>query len=166
MGPAVGGDQEGRKFYNPRFPSPKAHPGQATVTFLIDNWMLVLMAAASGGLLLWQTVQKSAGNAIGTSEAVRLINREKGVLIDVCEPAEFDAGHAVGARNIPLATLEGSKSLPSNKALPLVLLCATGARANRAAAVLKKAGYDKAIAVAGGLPAWREAGLPVDKKAA
>ena len=162
----MGRDHEGRKFYNPRFLQPQGQPGHATVTFLIYNWMLILMAAASGGLLLWPALQKGTGNAIGTSEAVRLINREKGVLIDVCEPAEFDAGHAVGARNIPLATLEGSKSLPTNKALPLVLLCATGARAKRAATVLQKAGYDKAIAVAGGLPAWREAGLPVDKKAA
>ena len=63
------------------------------------------------------------------------------MLIDVCEPAEYAAGHAVGARNIPLGTLDGAKSLPSNKALPLVLICASGARANRAAGLLKKAGY-------------------------
>ena len=134
--------------------------------FLIDNWMLILLAASSGGLLLWQALQKSTGGAVGTAEAVRLINREKGVLIDVCEPAEYDAGHAVGARNIPFSSLESAKALPSNKTLPLVLLCASGARARRAAALLQKAGYDKAIAVAGGMTAWREAGLPVDKNSA
>ena len=135
--------------------------------FIIDNWTLILMAAASGGLLLWQALQKSTGgSAVGTAEAVRLINREKGVLIDVNEPAEYAAGHAVGARNIPLTTIDGSKSLPTNKALPLLLICGTGARAKRAAGLLQKAGYDKATAVAGGLAAWREAGLPVDKKAA
>ena len=131
--------------------------------FLIDNWMLILMAATSGGLLLFQALQARAGGGVATSEAVRLINREKGVLIDVCEPAEFAAGHAVGARNIPLSTLEGAKALPTNKALPVVLLCASGARASRAAAQLRKAGFEKAVAVSGGLPAWREAGLPVDK---
>ena len=135
--------------------------------FIIDNWTLILMAAASGGLLLWQALQKSTGgSAVGTAEAVRLINREKGVLIDVNEPAEYAAGHAVGARNIPLTTIDGSKSLPTNKALPLLLICGTGARAKRAAGLVQKAGYDKATAVAGGLAAWREAGLPVDKKAA
>ena len=131
--------------------------------FLIDNWMLILMAATSGGLLLFQALQARAGGGVATSEAVRLINREKGVLIDVCEPAEFAAGHAVGARNIPLSTLEGAKALPTNKALPVVLLCASGARASRAATQLRKAGFEKAVAVSGGLPAWREAGLPVDK---
>ncbi len=131
--------------------------------FILDNWPLILLATTSGGLLLWQVLQK-AGSGVGPAEAVRLINREKGVLIDVCEPAEFAAGHAVGARNIPVGTITGSKDLPSNKALPLVLLCASGARAGRAAGLLRKAGYEKATVVTGGLPAWREAGLPVEKK--
>ena len=135
-----------------------------SVKFIVENWMLILMAAASGSLLLWQALQKSTGGAVGTAEAVRLINREKAVLIDVCEPSEFDAGHAVGARNIPLGGLEGAKSLPSNKSLPLVLLCSSGARAKRAAGLLRKAGHEQAIAVAGGMTAWREAGLPVGKK--
>jgi rhodanese-related sulfurtransferase len=81
-----------------------------------------------------------------TAEAVRLINREKGVLVDVCEPAEFAAGHAAGARNVPLGQLEGSKDLPSNKTLPLVLLCPSGARAGRAAGLLRKAGYENVVA--------------------
>lgn len=131
--------------------------------FIFDNWPLILLAATSGGLLLWQALQKG-GSGVGPAEAVRLINREKGVLIDVCEPSEYAAGHAVGARNIPFGSIEGSKDLPSNKALPLVLLCASGARAGRAAGLLRKAGYEKATAVTGGLPAWREAGLPVEKK--
>jgi len=141
-------------------------PALRLVKFIIDNWMLILLAATSGGMLLWQVLQKNQAGAIGTAEAVRLINREKAVLVDVGEPAEFAAAHATGARNIPLASLEGAKELPSNKALPVVVLCASGARARRAAAQLRKAGYEKAIAVSGGLAAWREAGLPVDKKPA
>ena len=127
--------------------------------------MLLLLAASSGGMLLWQTLQKNTGGGVPTTEAVRLINREKGVLIDVCEPAEFAAGHAVGARSIPLAKLDGSKDLPSNKALPLVLVCATGSRAARAASQLRKAGYERATVLTGGMAAWREAGLPVEKSA-
>ena len=134
--------------------------------FILENWPLILLAAVSGGLLFWQAYQKTAGGGVGTAEAVRLINREKGVLIDVCEPSEFAAGHAVGARNIPFGSMDGSKSLPSNKALPLILLCASGARSGQAAGLLRKAGYEKATAVNGGLTAWREAGLPVDKSAA
>lgn len=133
--------------------------------FLIDNWMLVMMAALSGGLLVWHTLQKQQTGAIGTAEAVRLINRERAVLIDVCEPAEFAAGHASGARNIPLGSLAGARELPTNKALPVVVMCASGARAGRAASLLRKAGHEQAVAVNGGLGAWREAGLPVEKSA-
>jgi len=100
---------------------------------------------------------------VNTNEAVRLVNREKGVLIDVCEPAEFAAGHASGARNIPFGSVETSKDLPSNKTLPLVLVCQTGARAGRAAGMLRKAGYANVQVLAGGMKAWREANLPIEK---
>ena len=136
--------------------------------FFIDNWYLFLVAAISGGLLVWPVLRASGGAAagsVGTGEAVRLINREKGVLVDVCEPDEFAAGHASGARNVPLSQLETSKSLPTNKTFPMLLMSASGARAGRAAAQLRKAGYEKAVAVAGGTKAWREANLPIDKSA-
>lgn len=135
--------------------------------FLIDNWMLILVAFVSGGMLVWPMVRGGAGGgmAVGTAEAVRLINREKGVLVDVCEPAEYAAGHAIGARNVPLGSLQGSKDLPGNKTVPVLLICASGARSARAAAQLRKAGYERALSVAGGLRAWREASLPVEKSA-
>ena len=135
--------------------------------FLLDNWYLVLAALTSGGLLLWPALQRMGGpNRVSVPEAVRLINREKAVLIDVSEPAEFAAGHATQARNIPFGSLEGSRALPSNKAVPLLLMCPTGARAQRAVATLRKLGYEKATAVMGGLNAWREAQLPIEKSAA
>ena len=136
------------------------------MNFLIENWFLIVAALVSGGMLIWpMVVSGSQGAAVGTAEAVRLVNREKGVLIDVSEPEEFAKGHAVGARNIPFGQLEGHKSLPANKALPLVVVCPTGARASRAAGMLRKLGYEKAQALAGGLKAWREANLPVEKTA-
>ncbi len=138
------------------------------MNFILENynWALILIALASGTGLFWQAQQKTRGGGVGTAEAVRMINREKGVLIDVSEAAEFAAGHAVGARHIPLDTLGAAKGLPSNKTLPLLLLCPNGARAGRAAAQLRKAGYDAATAVAGGTKAWREAGLPVERSQA
>jgi rhodanese-related sulfurtransferase len=140
------------------------------VKFIVDNWILLLVAFVSGAMLVWPMVRRSGGSeAVSPSEAVRLINREKGVLVDVSEPAEYAAGHAIGARNVPFGKLDGAektKELPSNKALPILLLCPTGARAGRAAAQLRKAGYEKAVAVAGGTAAWREASLPTEKTAA
>jgi len=126
-----------------------------------------VMALVSGAVLLWPVLQRGAqGGAISASEAVRLINREKAVVIDVCEPAEYAAGHVAGARSVPLGTLGNASNLPTNKALPLVVVCASGARATRAVGQLRKAGYANAQALAGGLKAWREANLPVESSKA
>lgn len=133
------------------------------MNFFVENWLLFALAGVSGGMLLWPTLNRTGAVGVGTAEAVRLINREKGVLIDVSEPGEYAAGHAIGARNIPFGQIEASKELPSNKALPLVLLCPSGARAARAAGLLRKAGYEKAFAVQGGTKAWQDASLPVEK---
>jgi rhodanese-related sulfurtransferase len=139
------------------------------MSFIVANWYLILAALVSGGLLIWPLLKPGAGGGVDTNEAVRLINREKGVLIDVSEPAEFAAGHAGGARNVPLAQIEvgktEGKALPTNKTLPLLLICPTGARAGRAAAMLRKAGHEKAVAVSGGTAAWRAASLPIEKSA-
>jgi rhodanese-related sulfurtransferase len=137
-----------------------------SVNFFLENWILFVLAATSGGLLLPMLHGLGGDGRVGTAEAVRLINREKGVLVDVAEADEYAAGHAAGARHIPLGQLEGHKALPTNKTLPILLLCPTGARAGRAAAQLRKAGYEKAAAVIGGTAAWREASLPVEKGAA
>lgn len=132
--------------------------------FIIDNWYLVFVALASGGMLLWPVLRSASGGALTPANAVQLINREKAVVIDVCEAEEFAAGHVGGAKNIPLGQLE--ERLPSvvkNKAVPVVLVCASGARSTRAAAIARKLGYEKAESLAGGLKAWREASLPVEK---
>lgn len=135
--------------------------------FFVNNWILFLAAAVSGALLFWPMLSQSGvgGSKVNVAEAVRLINREKAVLIDVSEAAEFAAAHAAGAKSIPLGSLENAGDLPKNKALPMVLLCASGARSMRAAAILKKLGYEHPRVLAGGLSAWREANLPVEKSA-
>ena len=132
--------------------------------FIIDNWYLLVVALASGSMLLWPTLRGAGAGSLSPAQAVQLINREKAVVFDVCEAEEFAAGHVGGAKNVPLGQLEERlPSLVKNKSLPVVLVCASGARANRAVAVAKKLGYEKAEALAGGLKAWRDASMPVEK---
>ena len=97
--------------------------------FIIDNWMLISVALFSGALLLWPVIQGAAVSGVDPATAVQLMNREKAVVVDVCDAGEFAAGHVGGAKNVPLAELE--KKLPGvvkNKALPLILVCQSGAR--------------------------------------
>jgi rhodanese-related sulfurtransferase len=131
--------------------------------FILDNWMLMSVALASAGMLFWPLL-KGAGGGLTAQGAVQLINREKAVVIDVCEANEFAAGHVGGAKNIPLNQLEEKLTAAvKNKALPVILVCQSGARSNRAVAIAKKLGYEQAQSLAGGLSAWRTANLPVVK---
>lgn len=127
--------------------------------------MLIAVALASGGMLLWPVVARGArAGTLSANAAVQLINREKAVVLDVREPAEYAAGHVVGAKNLPLGQLEQQlPELVKNKATPLVLVCGTGAFANRGLAVAKKLGYAQAQSLSGGLTAWKDANLPVEK---
>ena len=127
--------------------------------------MLISVALASGGMLLWPLIAESASaGKLSPTAAVQLINREKAVVIDVGEPDEFAAGHVGGSKNIPFGQLEEKlPGLVKNKALPVILVCPLGARAGRAVAVVKKMGYEQAQSLGGGLKSWREANLPVEK---
>ena len=131
--------------------------------FIIDNWMLIAIALTSGIMLMLPTLQ-NAGGGLTPDGAVMLINREKAVVVDVCEVEEFAAGHIGNAKNIPLNQLEEKLAMQvKNKTLPLILVCQTGARSGRAVAIAKKLGYDNTQSMAGGLKAWQTANLPVEK---
>ena len=132
--------------------------------FVIANWALILLALVSGGMLAWPLLQGGGCAGLSPAAAVQRINREKAVVIDVCQPEEFAAGHVGGARSIPMSELEAK--LPGavkNKATPLVMVCASGARARRAVAIARKLGYEKAEVLAGGMKGWRDANLPIEK---
>ena len=135
------------------------------MTFLLDNWYWLAAALISGAGLFWPMLKGGGAGTISIQEAVQLINREKAVVIDVSTAAEYAAGHVSGSRNVPVADLATSKALPSNKTLPLVLVCATGNRASRALDAFTKLGHQRVHVLAGGLAAWREANLPVEKSA-
>ena len=135
------------------------------MSFLIENWMLIAVAVLSGAMLMWPAIAGNAGaGSLNANEAVLLINREKAVVVDVCGADEFKAGHVAGAKHLPLDELESKLSgLVKNKATPVILVCASGARSKRAVAVAKKLGFENAHSLSGGLGAWRAASLPVEK---
>jgi rhodanese-related sulfurtransferase len=116
-------------------------------------------------LLVWPVIAGGArAGSLSPANAVQLINREKAVVIDVGEPHEFAAGHVIGAKSVPFGQLEDKlPGLVKNKALPVIMVCPVGARAARAVGVAKKLGFEQAQSIAGGLKAWRDAGLPVEK---
>lgn len=133
--------------------------------FLLDNWMLIAVALMSAGMLAWPVITGGGGpGTVTAAGAVQLINREKAVVVDVCEAGEYASGHVAGARHAPLGELEQKlPGLVKNKATPVILVCASGARSGRAVSIARKLGYEQALSLSGGMRSWREANLPVEK---
>lgn len=133
--------------------------------FIVDNWMLISIALASGGLLLWPVIQGASVAGLSPAAAVHLINREKAVVVDVREVDEYATGHLVGSKHIALGELEAKLTgAVKNKTLPLILVCQTGARSARAVVAAKKLGYEQANSLAGGVVAWSAANMPLEKQ--
>jgi rhodanese-related sulfurtransferase len=132
------------------------------VNFLIDNWMLLVMALASGLALLLPVLTKGGG--LDPQAMVQLMNRDKAVVIDVCEPDEFARGHVIGAKNLPLGQLEDKLAqVVKNKSAQVIMVCQVGARSARAAASARKLGYENVQSLSGGLRAWTAASMPTEK---
>lgn len=81
------------------------------------------------------------------------------LLIDVREPAEFAAERIDGALNLPLSTFNPS-ALPDAAGKTIVLQCAGGKRSAMAVDQCRKADQAIETHLAGGLAAWKAAGLP------
>ncbi len=131
--------------------------------FLITNWYLFLMAALSGTFLLFPKLMgDNTKSGMELGEAILKMNREKGVLIDVREPDEYVKVYVAQSKNIPLSQLQDKLvTTVKNKALPVLFICANGARTGKAVKIANQLGYENAYSVAGGMRSWVEANMPV-----
>lgn len=132
--------------------------------FILDNLMLVAVAAVSGVMLLWPMIGRKGGNRIDASEAVMKINREEAVVIDVREDAEVVNGRIPNSKHIPLGQLNSRLSeLQKYKDRPIIVACRSGHRSAGACGILAKNGFENVYNLAGGMIAWEQANLPVEK---
>lgn len=80
-------------------------------------------------------------------------------LIDVRTPGEFASTHIPGSYNVPLDLLrEHRDELTARHGAPVVLVCASGARAEQARTLLETAGLDRLSVLAGGITGWEQDG--------
>jgi rhodanese-related sulfurtransferase len=77
----------------------------------------------------------------------------KAQLIDVREPQEFESGHILGARNIPVTQLK-QRLVEIRKDKPVYLYCQKSSRSSRAATILHKNGYEDLNQLKGGFKNW------------
>ena len=98
--------------------------------------------------------------------AVALINKQDAVVVDVRTQEEFAKGHIANAHHMPLAQIEqgNTTEIDKHKEKPVIVVCETGHRADKAATKLVKAGFLQVYLLRGGLSQWRASNLPVTKK--
>jgi rhodanese-related sulfurtransferase len=133
--------------------------------FVTEHIFLVAVAVVSGAMLIWPAVRRGAGGpSISTLQATLLINQQNALVLDVRDAAEYEKGHALNARHLALGELEArTGEIEKYKARPVIVVCEGGNRSDRAVAVLRKQGFGQVFSLGGGMGAWRQAGLPLEK---
>ena len=130
------------------------------------NMLLFGLALASGGMLLWPLISRPfrASTEVSALEAVQLINRRDALVLDVRDTGDYAAGHIANARHVPEAQVaDRLKELDKYRARPIIVSCRTGSRAPSVSSLLRKKGFAEAFALRGGIAAWQQASLPLDK---
>ena len=107
--------------------------------------------------------QMKTQSKISVQELALLLQQEDIELIDVRTPVEFADAHAIGARNLPLTTLDPTaiRDPESSSERPVYVMCASGNRSRKACQQLRDAGLEHVVDVSGGLAAWESGNLPV-----
>jgi len=129
--------------------------------FVSNNTLLVVALFASFFLLVFTELRRKATGLINVdpNAAVKLINNDA-VVLDLRSAEAFGRGHIVGAQNVPLDQLDARlETLDRGK--PIVTVCDAGMSSGKAVDRLRKAGFESAWGIKGGMHAWSQEGLPV-----
>lgn len=109
--------------------------------------------------------QSGRANQMDPTAAIRLMNSEDAIVVDVREATDFNNGHIKNARNIPMSSLKSQlDGLAKDKSKPVLAYCRSGNISGKACRMLKKSGFSNVHNLAGGIIGWQDANLPLTKK--
>jgi len=138
------------------------------IQFIQQEWLLVaVFAGLLVALLLLMWRERVIGaSRVDPQQATQLINKEQALVVDLRDNAAFLQGHIVGAKNIPHTRLaQSQQELSKYKEKPIILTCEMGRQSGPSGMILRKMGFTRVYMLAGGVQAWRAAGLPLTKTA-
>jgi rhodanese-related sulfurtransferase len=130
------------------------------------NLVLFGTVVVTGGMLIWPLIARlmHPGQEVDPAQAVQLINRRDAVVIDVRDAADYKSGHITNARHIPEGEIEArAKDLEKVKSKPIIVSCGRGNRSQGAALRLRKLGFNEVVSLRGGIAAWQQANIPLEK---
>lgn len=134
--------------------------------FLFDEWPLSLAFIFITLLLARSFLEPMLTGVknIKAQDAVRIMNNEGTLTLDVRLDKEFKEGHIIDAVHIPLGALPSRiNELESYKGNTAVIYCQSGMRSKQAGAILKKHGFEDMYSIDGGMGAWLAANMPIEK---
>ena len=109
--------------------------------------------------------QSGRANQMDPTAAIRLMNNDDAVVLDVRAATDFNNGHIKNAKNIPITSLKSElDSLIKDKNKPVLAYCRSGNVSGKACIILKSSGFSDVHNLAGGILNWQEANLPLTKK--
>lgn len=133
--------------------------------FIGNNLILVGVWVALALALIFH-LSKSGAQAIGPQQAVMLINRNDGVVLDIRDKKDYDAGHIVDSVHIPHTKLSAQLAeLEKLKSRPVIVVCKMGQHSGDACKMLQSAGFEQVVRLRGGMAEWRAQNLPLVQKA-
>jgi len=99
---------------------------------------------------------------ISAADARKQAETGDAILVDVREESDWRDGHAEGAMHFSrgIIELEIEEQIP-DATKPIICYCGGGSRSALVAESLQKMGYENVRSIAGGMRAWKEAGLPM-----
>lgn len=117
-------------------------------------------AGAGGDTAVLEPLQLGPDVDVKTVAAVR--ERPDVVVIDVREQWEYDEAHVPGVTLIPMGTIPNRlDDIPRDK--EVIVMCRSGNRSGQVTEFLRQAGFTNVHNMKGGILAWQEAGLPVER---
>jgi rhodanese-related sulfurtransferase len=135
--------------------------------FATNHMLLVGGFVAVLVLLIWTELKRGLQGVpeLTPAEAIRWMNDDNTVIVDISPAAEFNRGHIVNARNLqPSRLAKPDAELEKLKDKKLLVVCRSGQTAVPAASNLKKMGATDVAILKGGMAAWRSDQYPVTSK--
>jgi len=134
--------------------------------FVTNHHFLFIGLAIVSFLLLQEIISGMFRKFQSTSPvgAIALLNDEEAAVVDVSEPFDYNKGHIIDAINIPMAKFDELKDkLKPFEGRTLIIACPSGNRSTQAGKKLVALGFEKVFVLQGGMQAWLEDNLPIEK---
>ena len=133
--------------------------------FAGNHMLLVLALFAIIAMLIGTEIQSriSGIKELAPSEAIRMINHDNAVLVDLREDKDYRAGHIVNAIHVPVSPDNDSGKIKKYRDKPVIVYCQRGQRSSGYCNKLKKQGFESVYNLKGGLLAWQKEALPLTK---